>query len=96
MPTRRTRRTHALAAHRVTIEAVEAWRRGDMQALHAALGLRPWMPSPLPLAVEGLGVDPRRPPAPGDGTVWAQSWPLAVELQGELMRLAGAPGRADE
>jgi len=69
--------------HRITPEAIAAYRAGDYLGLHRSLGLRPWQPSPLPLAVDALGVDPDHPPQP-DGTGWASEWPLAVELQKEL------------
>ena len=34
-------------AHRITPEAIAAFEAGDRMALHRALGLGPWMPSPL-------------------------------------------------
>ena len=80
------RRLHKGREHRITADAIEAFRAGDHGALHRALGLRPWQPSPLPLAVNPLGVDPAQPPAADDGSIWAQAWQLAVELQGELQR----------
>ena len=48
-------RTPKSRPHRITEAAVEAFRAGDELALHRALGLRPWMPSPLEV-VGGRGV----------------------------------------
>lgn len=63
-------------AHRITPEAITAFVAGDAIRLHRLLGLRPWQPSPL-------AVDASASP-PLDGTAWAASWSLAVELQREL------------
>ena len=82
MPTKR--RLSKQRAHRITAEAVEAFRAGDFIGLHRALGLAPWQASPLPSPASPLGVDPAVPPSPTDGTAWAVSWPLAVELQKDL------------
>ena len=82
MPTMR-RRTIRSTKGRITAEAVEAFEAGDYHALHRALGLGPWEPSPLPQSVEPLGVDPDNPP-PRDGTCWAEAWSKVVELQREL------------
>ena len=67
-------------AHRITPEAITAFVAGDAIRLHRALGLRPWQPSPM-------AVDAGRAP-PLDGTAWAASWSLAVELQRELQAAA--------
>ena len=82
------RRNSKTRQHRITDEAVEAFQAGDYIALHRALGLPPWHPSPLPESVHDLGVDPDNPP-PGDGTSWGEFWPAAVELQRELQAAAG-------
>ena len=79
------RRSSKAMKHRITPDAIEAFIAGDYLALHRALGLAPWEPSPLPAASIALGVDPDDPP-PMDGTAWALSWPLAVELQRELQK----------
>ena len=75
------RRVAKSRAHRITPEAVEAFRAGDYLALHAALGLRPWEVSPLPLEVTPLGCDqkPLRDPRPA--SAWDASWEQAQELQ---------------
>ena len=78
------RRNSKARPHRITPDAIEAFRAGDFMALHAALDLAPYEPSPLPQSVEALGVDPDNPPR-ADGTAWAESWPKVVELQRELM-----------
>ena len=74
------RRSAKSRPHRVTPEAITAFVAGDAMRLHRLLGLRPWQPSPL-------AVDAGRAPAP-DGTAWAASWSLAVELQRELQAAA--------
>jgi hypothetical protein len=77
---------------RITPEAISAWRRGDYLGLHRALKLHPGHPSPLPLSVDPLGVDPNDPPDTDDGArAWSQGWQAAVDLQRELLRLAGPP-----
>jgi hypothetical protein len=74
MPSKR--RTAKRCDHAITPEAVAAFRRGDQAALHRALGLKPWHPSPL--RAEGE--------APWSGsTMGAKSWALAVELRAELI-----------
>jgi hypothetical protein len=74
MPSKR--RTTKRRDHAITPEAVAAFRRGDRAALHRALGLKPWHPSPL--SAEGE--------APwSDSTMGAKSWALVVELRAELI-----------
>jgi len=90
LPSKRRRRTPSVI--RISPAAIEAWRSGDMQSLHRALGLRPWMISPLPLGVTALGCDPRHPPE--GGPLWCASWQRAVELQAALLEIAGEPGEA--
>lgn len=48
MPGKRTRAK--ARAHRITPEALEAYRLGDWPLLHRHLGLRPWECSPLDAA----------------------------------------------
>ena len=81
--------------HRVTEAAVDAYRRGDLLALHRSLGLKPWMPSPLPLSVTALGVDPDYPPGEGPGECNRADWDLAIGLQQELQQESAIspPGR---
>ncbi|MDB5575858.1 MAG: hypothetical protein JWR80_1034 [Bradyrhizobium sp.] len=45
MPARRRNRKDR--EHRITDAAVAAFKAGDYHGLHAALGLKPWQPSPL-------------------------------------------------
>ena len=77
-----TKRKH-VARHmqpRITPEAVEVYRAGDYMALHIALGLAPYEPSPLPQSIEPLGIDPNNPPRPGSGTCWDAAYPKILEL----------------
>ena len=67
--------------HRIMPEAVEAYRAGDYMRLHAALGLKPWECSPLPVEVDGLGVDQGPRPSYYDER---HGWEQAQELQLEL------------
>ncbi len=83
-------RTAKGQAHRITPEAVEAFRAGDFLRLHQALGLQPWEVSPLPLSIQALGCDQNPPPDwahPSSG--WFDSWEQAQELQRLLMKAAG-------
>ena len=81
------RRTAKGRAHRITPEAVEAFKAGDFLALHQALGLKPWEVSPLPLNIEPLGCDQtsREGEQPSG---WFASWEQAQELQRLLMKAA--------
>lgn len=74
MPTKR--RAAKGKAHRITRQAFEAFTAGDGLALHRALGLRPWQPSPL-------DADAPEPPA-WAGPLWADGWRLAHHLRGKL------------
>ena len=76
------KRTSKVRAHRITAEAVAAFNAGDRSALHFALGVGPWVPSPL-------DVHPDEPSPWPPGTGGAEYWPLAVELRRELFA-AGA------
>lgn len=67
--------------HRITPEAIAAYRARDYMGLHQALGLRPWEISPLPLEVEALGVDQNPPPEPRQYGGWYDTWEQAQELQ---------------
>jgi len=79
------RRAHKARPHRITPEAIDAFRAGDRLTLHRALGLRPWQASPL-------DADTDEAPWP-PGTVGAASWPLARGLRAELE--AGDPAETD-
>ncbi|WP_026190873.1 hypothetical protein [Methylobacterium sp. WSM2598] len=81
------RRSSKVRDHRITAEAVEAFEAGDYLRLHAALGLGPHEASPLPEAVDGLGVGDGPPPPWGNA--FSASWTQAQELQRELLA-AGA------
>lgn len=75
MPTKR--RAAKGRAHRITREALDAFRAGDRLTLHYALGLRPWQPSPL-------DADTPVPPAWAALGPWRDSWALACDLRGKL------------
>lgn len=72
------RRVAKLSEHRITPEAVAAFRRGDWMELHRLLGLRPWHPSPLD------AYDPDPPAWAGPGDAWREFWPLARDLRAKL------------
>ncbi len=63
MPTKRKRLSRQ-AQQRISPAAFEAYRAGDYMALHRALGLAPYEPSPLPQSIEPLGIDLNNPPMP--------------------------------
>jgi hypothetical protein len=76
---------------RITPEAIAAWQAADYSALHAALGLKPWEPSPLPAEITALGVTQDEEPI-GDSTrLWNDALPKAQALQRELLAVAGWP-----
>ena len=81
------RRIQKNRPHRITPEAIAAWEAGDFDALHCALGLRPWERSPLPRTLTALGVDQGPPPE------WenpqTSTWAMAQNLQRELLEAAG-------
>jgi hypothetical protein len=72
---------------RITQEAVEAFKAGDFHALHRALGLKPWEPSPLPLRTEILGVDQ----STSHPLYNELTWPKIQEIQRELLAAVGRP-----
>ena len=75
MPTKR--RTTKMTAHRVTAEAVEAFRAEDLVRLHMLLGLRPWQVSPL---------DVETAHGEHQTNAWGTSFALARELRAVLLR----------
>jgi hypothetical protein len=80
MPTTRTpRRRHN--RRRITAEAIEAFRRGDVLALHRALGLKPWEISPI-----DIGDDGEHPPG---GDPYEASAGPALALRRDLAKAAG-------
>ena len=88
------RRASKQLRHRITPEAVEAYRAGDYMQLHRALGLMPWECSPLPDEITALGVDQGDPPD------WMEPFPHRVadyrqaqELQRQLEGAAKAKVR---
>lgn len=71
------RRAAKSRLHRITPEAIGAFKVGDHLALHRARGLKPWQPSPLE-------VSPGEPCPWPDGSAGGNAWPLAIELRREL------------
>ena len=75
-------RTGKTRRHRITPEAVEAFVARDRLALHRALDLRPWHPSPL-------DTDADAPPAwSRPGSPWHDAWTLVRGLRLELDKAA--------
>jgi hypothetical protein len=72
------RRSAKARAHRITPEAIDAFKRGDEIALMRALGLKPWDMSPL---------ETECPYA--KGTSAALSWPKVCELRALLLEAVG-------
>jgi hypothetical protein len=89
VPTKRTKRTPEKVG--ISAEAIEAWRRADMKALHRACDLLPCEPSPLPAHLTAYGVGPGGPPV-GCNAFWRRAWPKAQALQRALLEIAGPPG----
>ena len=66
----------------ISADAVDAFALGDQQALHRALRLSPWTPSPL--TVNG----PYPPAWAAPSGSWAQEWRTAWQLRQKLQRAA--------
>ncbi len=66
-------RRHKIRNHRITPEAVDAFRSADELTLHRALGLKPWEASPL---------DRNNPYLVG--SPYSISWEKSRELRTEL------------
>ncbi len=62
--------------------ALGAFKTGDQEALHRALSLSPWTPSPL--KVEG----PNPPAWVAPSGPWAKDWRIAWELRQQLQKAA--------
>lgn len=69
------RRKRSEQTGRITADAIEAYRAGDVMALQRALRLPPWHVSPL----RAVGTCPS--PA-GDAS--SETWPAAVALREQL------------
>ena len=93
MPTKRRPLRRDLR-RRITPEVVAAWQAADYRTLHCALGLRPWEASPLPREITALGVHPGDE-RPDSELPWDQSKPVALELQRQLLAIAGWPACRD-
>jgi hypothetical protein len=90
MPTNRTP-INRRAARRITPEAIDAWKRADFMALHRALGLMPWQPSPLPREIDALGINEDDLSAVDADEARDRGWSKALALQKQLLKLAGWP-----
>jgi hypothetical protein len=91
MPTNRTRRSRSRSGGTIPPQAIDAWRRYDFTALHLALDLAPWEPSPLPAEIDGLGVSEDDPPDPASANAWDMAYPKDIGLQRQLVAAAGWP-----
>ncbi len=80
-------------AHKITAEAVAAWKAADYSGLHRALGLHPWEASPLPEEITSLGVSEETAASvdPDSTYGFEDSYAVAVALQRELIAAAGWP-----
>jgi hypothetical protein len=80
-------------AHKITAEAIAAWKSSDYMALHRALGPPPWQASPLPDTIISLGVSEETAAAvdPDSTYGFEDSYAVAVALQRELIAAAGWP-----
>ena len=77
--------------HRISDTAIAAWKTCDAKTLQRALGLRPVGRSPLPYEIMCLGTaewekDNLRP-----GVCWDDTWQTCIEIQRELIKIAGWP-----
>ena len=77
---------------KLTPEAIAAWQACDQRALACALGLNSFCdPSPLPSEITAFGVSPDMPPHPNSDRPWDQAYGKMIELQRELLAVAGWP-----
>jgi hypothetical protein len=76
---------------RITPEAITAWLACDWRALHRALGIDVFGPSPLPMEIGPFGVSEDFPPDPKSGRCWDQEYLAMIALQRELLAVAGWP-----
>jgi hypothetical protein len=77
----------------ISPEVIAAWKRVDFMALHRLLGLKPWESSPLPVEITRLGVSQDDTPE-NCGPEWDASYPKVIELQRQLLQIAGWPDAA--
>ena len=90
MPTNR-RPLRRARKPRLSPEVIAAWQACDRRALHCALQLDPWEPSPLPSEITARGVSEDLPPNPNSGRCWDKAYPKVLALQRELLAVAGWP-----
>lgn len=82
--------------HRITPDVIAAWLAADYMALHRALGLHPWEASPLPYTITSLGVSEELVASADPKNPHEQTYAQALELQRELLAVAGWPAEARE
>lgn len=87
MPAKR-RPLNRASKHRITPQAVEAYKARDYLALHRALGLYPWEMSPLP--DDPLGCNPNWVMPEHTINLFELSFPQALALQRELEKASRA------
>ena len=79
---------------RISPAAIASWQAADFKALHSALGLGPHEASPLPETIISLGVSEESAALvrrKGSSRCFEQTYAQAIELQRELMSVAGWP-----
>ena len=79
------RRLHTGKPHRITDDAVEAWRVGSRVELHRALGLKPWECSPFDVDEDGEVLDEPLIAVLSD---WYLGEDVAARLRCELLVIA--------
>jgi hypothetical protein len=90
---RRTKRRGAKPG--ITPEAIAAWQAADFRALHRALGLAPWEPSPLPREIIALGCSQDDEVDADSGRCWDQALPKALAIQRKLLKVTVERAKVD-
>jgi hypothetical protein len=86
---RRTKRRGAKPG--ITPEVIAAWQAADFRALHRALGLAPWEPSPLPREIIALGCSQDDEVDADSDRCWDRALPKVLAIQRKLLEVAGWP-----
>lgn len=77
----------------LTPETIAAWMACDFSALHCALGLKSWEPSPLPREISegGCSADDLPENADSDTRPWVMELKRSLTLQHKLLSAVGWP-----